>query len=929
MPAATRILGARSWAAVVTLVASVGWMLAAGANPAAAAISTSMTMSPSGTVSIAAGASQSFTATVTSTAGHPTGTVDFVRTSPTGAVTDVTVGLDPSPSDPNSSVAVLGPVQFNGSGTWSVKATYNTDNPFFGYAGGETTTTYVSVGAAPLPHPDTVSLTLNPDPPTQGTDVTFNVHVAPSDGTTGVPTGTVTIKGSNTSDSSQQFTLTSSDYTNGIIPLDANGNASITVNGFAQADYSFVVLFTSSDPATYQSGSVTSLVSVKASTQTFQTQTAVQLSPTAITSGQQVTMQATVTQQGAQTSPNPGAIVDFRSDSVNGNDVELGQAQLDANGTATLNRTFTKGGSYTIRAIFIGATFGNLTYLTSQGSAVLSVTDPNATQTSTVTQTVGATVQTGSSVLLTGTLTSGGIPLVNQPLTLTVNGESAESCSGTTTTSGTVTCAVTITDPIGSYDIHAAFAGDNVNAYAASFDDNTLTVTGIPTTLAYTGPTQSSPGASLTLTYQLSATGGSNLQGQTVNATFDGASLGPAQTDANGVASWTITAPSTPGPYSTTATYDGDGQYYIASNQASGSVQVGQITTAIVDHVTGNFLLGSPITLSATLTAGGVGVGQEPVTLWFGTASCPATTDASGNASCSLPGGVPGPTGPTTTKAVFAGDSSYKPASDTANALVYSYAPGGGSFVVGDQSASGSVMFWGAQWWKQNSLTYLDSKSENASFKGYADSPSTPQCGTDWAANPGNSSKPPAGPLPAYMAVIVTDHNGKSGPVQSGDTVAIVIVQTDSGYKNDPGHAGTGTVVATLCTSQGYTPPPAPAVDCSAKGAKCESLLANPSVAPGASVTAGQMLSILYTDDAPMGSATVTLDGQALPVSQSSTSGVKVTYVDSYGGSKSTKNQTLLSFNVPSGLTPGAHTITVTVQDGDGDYDVYSFTVSV
>ena len=86
------------------------------------------------------------------------------------------------------------------------------------------------------------------------------------------------------------------------------------------------------------------------------------------------------------------------------------------------------------------------------------------------------------------------------------------------------------------------------------------------------------------------------------------------------------------------------------------------------------------------------------------------------------------------------------------------------------------------------------------SFKGFALNPPTPQCGGTWTTDPGNSSPPPAGPLPAYMALIVSSKISKSGSQISGNTVAIVIVKTNSGYKNDPGHAGTGTVVATLCS---------------------------------------------------------------------------------------------------------------------------------
>ena len=134
----------------------------------------------------------------------------------------------------------------------------------------------------------------------------------------------------------------------------------------------------------------------------------------------------------------------------------------------------------------------------------------------------------------------------------------------------------------------------------------------------------------------------------------------------------------------------------------------------------------------------------------------------------------------------------------TCQTLVYGFAPGGGSFVIGDRnSGSGThVMFWGAQWWKNNSLS---GGSAPASFKGFAVSPSSPACGIAWATDPGNSAPPPSGPLPAYMAVIVSSNVTKSGAQISGNTAHIVVVRTDSGYQPDPGHAGTGTVVSQVC----------------------------------------------------------------------------------------------------------------------------------
>ncbi|HYR15729.1 MAG TPA: hypothetical protein VEQ67_16160, partial [Mycobacterium sp.] len=129
--------------------------------------------------------------------------------------------------------------------------------------------------------------------------------------------------------------------------------------------------------------------------------------------------------------------------------------------------------------------------------------------------------------------------------------------------------------------------------------------------------------------------------------------------------------------------------------------------------------------------------------------------------------------------------------------LVFGFASGG-SFVIGDrESAAGTnVTFWGAQWWRDNPTS---TGSTVPSFKGFAESPFSPACGVQWATDPGNSTPPPAGPLPDHMAVIVTSHYAKSGSAISGETVHIVIVKTNAGYEPNPGHAGTGTVEAQVC----------------------------------------------------------------------------------------------------------------------------------
>jgi hypothetical protein len=132
------------------------------------------------------------------------------------------------------------------------------------------------------------------------------------------------------------------------------------------------------------------------------------------------------------------------------------------------------------------------------------------------------------------------------------------------------------------------------------------------------------------------------------------------------------------------------------------------------------------------------------------------------------------------------------------NVVVFAFAPGGGSFAIGDkESADGtSVLFWGAQWAKNNPVS---SGTSVSAFKGFALNPATPTCRVSWSTDPGNSTPPPAGPLPAYMGVIVTSSYSKSGSTISGDIVHIVVVRTNPGYAPNPGHAGTGTVVGQVC----------------------------------------------------------------------------------------------------------------------------------
>jgi hypothetical protein len=118
-----------------------------------------------------------------------------------------------------------------------------------------------------------------------------------------------------------------------------------------------------------------------------------------------------------------------------------------------------------------------------------------------------------------------------------------------------------------------------------------------------------------------------------------------------------------------------------------------------------------------------------------------------------------------------------------------------GLFAIGDgnSAANASVEFWGAQWWKDNTVS---GGTAPASFKGLAltITPTGPCSGT-FTTRPGNSVDGPAS-VGAQIQVLVVDSVTKSGPVISGTYDDIDVVNADPGYGPNPGHAGTGTVVA-------------------------------------------------------------------------------------------------------------------------------------
>jgi uncharacterized repeat protein (TIGR01451 family) len=289
-------------------------------------------------------------------------------------------------------------------------------------------------------------------------------------------------------------------------------------------------------------------------------------------------------------------------------------------------------------------------------------------------------------------------------------------------------------------------------------------------------------------------------------------------TDANGQVSWTYTSNGSAGTDTIQACFDDAGttkcataeKTWIVSNAdlsitKSGPAFAqsgGSITYKLTVHNTGpanasNVVVNDPLPGGETLVSATPSQGT-----CSGAVTCNLGSISSGDsASITIVADVTAPCGSkldnTATVIGHQPDPDSSNNSSSASSFVYCVVAGGGSFVIGDGNAAvgTSVSFWGAQWWKLNSLT---GGAAPASFKGFAKSPPTVTCGTDWTTSPGNSAPPPA-PLPSFMGVIVASSISQSGSTISGNTVHMVIVQTNAGYAPNPGHAGTGTVIARIC----------------------------------------------------------------------------------------------------------------------------------
>jgi hypothetical protein len=175
---------------------------------------------------------------------------------------------------------------------------------------------------------------------------------------------------------------------------------------------------------------------------------------------------------------------------------------------------------------------------------------------------------------------------------------------------------------------------------------------------------------------------------------------------------------------------------------------------------------------------------HHAVSFQAGAATCTTATSATGDASCTLPAAALA-LGPLTIAVRFDGDTLYAASLATGPVLVYAI-PAGGTFVVGDGSATGTVTFWSPSW---SLLNTLSGGPAPASFKGFATTPSD----GGWLASPGFDHAPTV--VPEWMAVLVANRVAKEGEPIAVTTTRMIVVHVDT---YDARVAGQGAVVATI-----------------------------------------------------------------------------------------------------------------------------------
>jgi hypothetical protein len=335
----------------------------------------------------------------------------------------------------------------------------------------------------------------------------------------------------------------------------------------------------------------------------------------------------------------------------------------DANGVASCAITPQEPtGSYAIAATFAGSS----TLAASQGSATLTV---NLEQAS-LTYTGDTTITSGGVARMSCTLLEDGVtPIAGHAVTFTLGaGTGAQTCGATTDATGAASCNISpVAQALGTVGVAAAFAGDSF--YPAATATASVTVNAPPPTTTTLSVSNASADFDdpVALTAQLSvAVAGQSIIFNAAGQTCSGV------TNANGVASCTITPQVGAGSYTIAATFAGSST--LAPSQGAAKLTVSREQTQLTYTGATTLAAGGVAHMSATLVEDGVtAIAGRTITFTLGTGTgaqtCSATTGAGGAASCSI-SSVAQAVGTVSVVAAFAGDAFYPGTTATASARV-------------------------------------------------------------------------------------------------------------------------------------------------------------------------------------------------------------------------------------------------------------------
>jgi hypothetical protein len=472
---------------------------------------------------------------------------------------------------------LLGSATLNSSGVATLTnsslaaGTYSLTAQYAGNANSlSSTSTAVSLTVNAQATSTTTSLMATPNPVATGQTLSLTATVVQGTGST-APGGTVSFFSGSTP--------------LGTAPLNSSGVGTLTLTTLAVGTYSMTAQYAgNTNFLASTSGAASVSVNAQATT------TSLNASPNPVTSGQMLTMTATVRGTGSTT---PVGTVSF----MNGSAL-LGTATLNGSGVATLTNSSLAAGTYSLTAQFAG----NANFVSST-SAAASVT-VNAPVTTTTTSLFAAPnpVITGQTLTLTATVEGTGIGSPTPGGTVSFLSGSTPLGNATLNASGVATLTLT-TLAVGTYGITAQYAG-NANFLSSNSAAVTVTVSAQATTGATTTSLTATPnpltiGQTLTLTATVQGSG-STPPGGSVSFMNGSTPLGTGLLNSSGVATLTLATLGV-GTYNVTAQYAGNANF-LSSASAAVSVTVSSLaTTTSLTSSSNPVTVGQTLTLTATV----------------------------------------------------------------------------------------------------------------------------------------------------------------------------------------------------------------------------------------------------------------------------------------------------------------------------------------